>query len=77
MGENKSTLRERFTDHRQATNNPSHAKASAAVPTHFNLPDHSIEDMTLIPVELQQTLNTVKNDHRSKFSNLSNWKDEA
>ena len=26
----------------QATNNPSHANASAAVPTHFNLPDHSI-----------------------------------
>ena len=58
MGENKSTLRERFTDHRQATNNPSHAKASAAVPTHFNLPDHSIEDMTLIPLELQPTPNT-------------------
>ena len=36
-------------------NNPSHANASAAVPTHFNLPDHSIEDMTLIPFELQPT----------------------
>ena len=64
MGENKSTLRERFTDHRQATNNPSHAKASAAVPTHFNLPDHSIEDMTLIPLELQPTLNTSRRKGR-------------
>ena len=56
MAETKRTLRERFTEHRQATNNPSHANASAAVPTHFNLPDHSMEDMTLIPLELQQTL---------------------
>ena len=42
IGETKRTLRERFTEHRQATNNPSHANASAAVPTHFSLPDHSI-----------------------------------
>ena len=55
IGETKRTLRERFTEHRQATNNPSHANASAAVPTHFNLPDHSIEDMTLIPLEFQPT----------------------
>ena len=60
MGETKRTLRERFTEHRQTTNNPSHANASAVVriPTHFNLPDHSIEDMTLIPLELQPTPNT-------------------
>ena len=32
IGETKRTLRERFTEHRQATNNPSHANASAAVP---------------------------------------------
>ena len=37
IGETKRTIRERFTEHRQATNNPSHANASAAVPTHFNL----------------------------------------
>ena len=35
IGETKSTLRERFTEHRQATNNPSHANVSAAVPTHL------------------------------------------
>ena len=55
IGETKRTLRERFTEHRQATNNPSHNNASTAVPTHFNLPDHSIEDMTHIPLELQPT----------------------
>ena len=47
IGETKRTLRERFTEHGQATNNPSHANATAAVPTHFNLPDHSIKDMKL------------------------------
>ena len=50
IGETKHTLRERFTEHSQATNNPSHANASAAVPTHFNLPGHSIEDLSLIPL---------------------------
>ena len=54
IGETKRTIRERFTEHRQATNNPCHANTSGAVPTHFNLPDHSIEDMTLIPLELLQ-----------------------
>ena len=28
-------LRERFKEHRQATNNPNHSNATAAVPTHF------------------------------------------
>ena len=67
IGETKRTLRERFTEHRQATNNPSDANASAAVPTHFNLPDHSIEDMTLIPLELQPTLNTSRRKTREAY----------
>ena len=67
IGETKRTLRERFTEHRQATNNPSHANASAAVPTHFNLPDHSIEDMTLIPLELQPTPNTSRRKAREVY----------
>ena len=67
IGETKRTLRERFTEHRQATNNPSHANASAAVPTHFNLPDHSIEDMTLIPLELQPTPNTSRRKAREAY----------
>ena len=42
IGETKRTLRERFTEHRQKSQkNPSHANATAAVPTHFNLLDHS------------------------------------
>ena len=64
IGEPKRTLRERFTEHRQATINPGHANASAAVPTHFNLPDHSIEDMTPIPLELQPTLNISRRKAR-------------
>ena len=70
IGETKRTLRERFTGftgHRQATNNPSHPNVSAAVPTHFNLPDHSIEDMTLIPLELQPTLNTSRRKAREAY----------
>ena len=55
IGETKRSLRERFTEHRQATNNSDHASAQAAVPTHFNLPSHSVRDMLLIPLELQVT----------------------
>ena len=66
IGESKRTSRERFTEHRQATNNPSHANASAAVPTHYNLPDHSIEDITLIPLELQPTLNTSRSKKQGR-----------
>jgi len=51
--ETKPTLQERFIKNRQATNNRSHASPSAAVPTHFNLSDHSIKDMTLVPLEPQ------------------------
>ena len=67
IGETKHTLRERFTEHRQVTNNPSHTNASAAVPTHFNLLDHSMEDMTLIPLELQPTLNTSRRKAREAY----------
>ena len=51
IGETKRTLRERFKEHRQATNNPLHANATAAVPSHFNQPGHSIADMELIPLD--------------------------
>ena len=44
-------LRERFKEHRQATNNSNHADATAAVPSHFNLPGHCAKDMRLIPLE--------------------------
>ena len=65
IGETKRTFRARFIENRQTTNNPSHANASAAVPTHFNLPDHSIEDMTLIPLELS-SINTQYLTQKSK-----------
>ena len=55
IGETKRTLRERFSEHRQATNNPLHANTAAGVPSHFHLPGHSITDMGLIPLELQPT----------------------
>ena len=34
ISETKRTLRERFSEHRQATSNPIHANAAAAVPSH-------------------------------------------
>lgn len=67
IGETKRTLRELFTERRQATNNPSHASALAAAPTHFNLPDHSIKDMTLVPLELQPTSNTSRRKAREAY----------
>ena len=50
-------FREHFKEHRQATNNPNHSNATAAVPTHLNLPGHSAKDMRLIPLELQRPSN--------------------
>ena len=50
-------LLERFKEHRQATNDPNHSDATAAVPTHFNLPGHCAKDMRLIPLELQRSSN--------------------
>ena len=44
--------------------NPGHANAST---THFNFPDHSIEDMALIPLELQPTLNTSRRKAREAY----------
>jgi len=43
------------------------ANDSAAVPAHFNLPDHSLEDMTLIPLELQPTPNTSRRKAREVY----------
>ena len=67
IGETKRSLRERFTEHRQATNNSDHASASAAVPTHFNLPSHSVKDMLLIPLELQVTNNPTRRKAREAY----------
>ena len=55
IDETKRTLRERFSELRQATSNPLHANAAAPVPSHFNLPGHSMTDMGLIALELQPT----------------------
>ena len=64
IGERKRTLRERFTEHRQSTNSPDHANASAAVPAHLNLPDHSLANIRLIPLELQPPKNTARRKAR-------------
>ena len=67
IGETKHSLRERFTEHRQATNNSDHASASAAVHTHFNLPSHSVKDMLLIPLELRVTNNPSRRKARETY----------
>lgn len=60
--ETKRTLRERFTEHRQAANNdnPNHANSSAAAPSHFTLAGHFTTDMKLMPLELLPTRNNVR-----------------
>ena len=52
--------RERLAEYKQATNNPNHSNASAAIPTHFNLPDHSIAGIRVIPLELQPSKKTPR-----------------
>ena len=65
VGETKCTFRERFKEHRQAANNPLHANATAAVPSHFNQPaGHSIAAMELILLELQPTLSMSRRKER-------------
>ena len=58
---------ERFTEHRQATNNPNHSNASAAVPTHFNLLVHLIADIRVMPLELQSSKNTAHRKAREVY----------
>ena len=67
IGETKRTLRERFSEHRQATNNTNHANASAAVPAHFNSPGHSLSDIRLIPLELQKLNDTSRRKAREAY----------
>ena len=67
IGETRDTLRERFKEHRQATNNPLHANATAAVSSHFNQPGHSIGDMDIIPLELQHTLSMSRLKAREAY----------
>ena len=64
VGETKCTFRERFKEHRQAANNPLHANATAAVPSHFQPAGHSIADMELILLELQPTLSMSRRKER-------------
>ena len=67
IGETKRTLRERFSQRRQATNNPLHANAAATVPSYFNPPGHSITDMGLIPLELQPTPSASRRKAREAY----------
>ena len=57
----------RAGEHKQATNNPLHTNATAAVPSHFNQPGHSIADMELIPLKLQPTLSMSRRKARKAY----------
>ena len=61
------TLRKRLAEHTQATNNPSHANAEAAVPSHFTTPGHSSSDMILIPLEILPTKDTSRRKAREAY----------
>ena len=67
ISETKHTLRERFSEHRQATNNSLHANAAAAVPSHFSLPGHSITDVGLILLQLQPTPSESRRKAREAY----------
>ena len=66
-GETKRTFREWFIEHRQSTNNPGHANALAAFRTYLNLPDDSLTDILLIPLELQPSENTARRKAREGY----------
>ena len=67
MGETKRTLRERFTEHRQATINANHNDTAAAVPAHFNMPGHCTSDINLILLELLPTKCTSHRKAREAY----------
>ena len=46
---------------------PLHANATAAVPSHFNQPGHSIADMELIPLEFQPTFSMSRQKPREAY----------
>ena len=48
-------------------NNPLHANATAAVPSHFNHPGHSITDIELISFELQPTTSMSRRKAREAY----------
>ena len=48
-------------------NNPLHANATAAVPSHFNHPGHSITDIELISFELQPTPSMSRRKAREAY----------
>ena len=55
IGETKRQLSDRFGEHRRSiekARNPHHFYHPTAVSDHFSLPDHSIKDIELIPLEL-------------------------
>ena len=58
---------QRFFEHRQATHNPLHANAAAAVSSPFNLSGRSITAMGLIPLELQPTPSASRRKAREAY----------
>ena len=55
IGETKRQLSDRFREHRRSlekARNPHHFYHPTTVSDHFSLPDHSIKDIELIPLDL-------------------------
>ena len=80
IGETKRMLRERFKEHRKATNKPNHSNATAALPTHFNLPGHSSKrhevNSSRITTAQQQRISTKSEgdlSHRKRKNSVTRW----
>ena len=67
IAKTKRILRERYKEHRQATNNPNPSYATAAVPTHINFLVHCVADIRLIPLELQPNNNGSQRKAREAY----------
>ena len=55
IGETKRRLKDRFNEHRRPVDNPSNISKPTTVSEHFLTNDHSANDITLIPLELNKS----------------------
>jgi len=62
VGETGRTLRDRLNDHRSAIKN----KSKTPISVHFNLPNHSVLDLSILPIELIKNTSNTSNCRRSR-----------
>ena len=69
IGETKRRLKDRFNEHRRPFDNPSNISKPNTVSEHFLINDHSVKDITLIPLELIKPNRDIVRKAREAYLN--------